>query len=272
VYERHADGSLELLRNAGPASGIFRVVRGRGGFTQINHPTIFPSSDPSLRRFCRGCPWDFTPEATDFGLVDAIEIQTGPAGFGDTPNPFTLTAIEFWEDALSRGHRIAAVGSSDSHNAGRTTSATQTPIGQATTMVYAEELSERGIRDAVQAGHTYVKLFGNAGPDLRFEARSPEGESGIMGDTLYAPAATFTARALGVPTDEGSYTLHVVRNGVVVASVPLEGPELEYEFFADGPARYRLQLQRGELVIALTSPIYLGRGPQPDSSRRIPIQ
>ena len=47
--------------------------------------------------------------------------------------------------AGTNSNHIAAVGSSDSHNAGRTPDpVTQAPIGQATTIVYADELSEPG--------------------------------------------------------------------------------------------------------------------------------
>ena len=47
--------------------------------------------------------------------------------------------------------------------------------GQATTVVYADELSEQGIQRGVEAGHTYVKLFGNDGPDLRLEGPRSSG-------------------------------------------------------------------------------------------------
>ena len=45
--------------------------------------------------------------------VDAIEIQTGVALIGAGPNPFTATAIQFYEDALAAGHHVAAVGSEE---------------------------------------------------------------------------------------------------------------------------------------------------------------
>jgi hypothetical protein len=270
VYERRQDGSVFLLRGATPARDRFVVVRRHGGFTQINHPTIFPSSSPSSQRLCRGCPWDFSAEATDYSLVDAIEIQTGPAAFGASPNPFTLTAIEFWEDALDAGHKIAAVGSSDSHHAGQTQSATQSPIGQATTVVFARELSERGVRDAVRAGHTYVKLLGNDGPDLRLEARSPAGRRAIMGDTLAASTASLTARVLNVA--DADLVLLVVEDGIVVDSVPVRGSEFEHRFRGTAPHRYRLQLERGDLVVGVTSPIYLEAPAGPGHRRPLPTR
>ena len=65
-------------------------------------------------------------------------------------------------------------------------------------MVYAEALSEAAIADGVRAGHTYVKLFGNDGPDLRLEAAGDEGGFGIMGDVLPDSAATLTATAMAM--------------------------------------------------------------------------
>src|SRR5262245_4609091 len=117
VYERAPDGGLTLLRASRTPAQIFRDVHRAGGFTQINHPTIFPSSVPGNRLACRGCPWDYDAAETDVAAVDAIEIQTGPASLGTTPNPFTRTAIAFWEQALATGAHVAAVGSSDSHRA-----------------------------------------------------------------------------------------------------------------------------------------------------------
>ena len=254
IYLRAADGALALLRDPRPPREIFAEVRDRGGFTQINHPTIFPPTVPAFRRLCRGCAWSYTPEETDYSLVDAIEVHTGVSF-----NPFTPAAIAFWEDALAAGHHIAAVGVSDSHDAGQPNSATESPIGQATTVVFARELSERGIRQAVRDGHTYVKIFGNAGPDLRLEGNAPgRGNQGaIMGDRMTGGAADFTASVLNVPAGGDPFTLHLVRNAVAVASVPVAAPTTTHVFAVNEPGRYRLELRRGTAVWALTTPIWL---------------
>ena len=54
-------------RHAGAAAAphdrrarIFDAVHAAGGFTQINHPTIFPSEVPGFDFICRGCPWDYS--------------------------------------------------------------------------------------------------------------------------------------------------------------------------------------------------------------------
>ena len=264
IYERAADGSLKQVRGRRPPSETFADIKRAGGFTQINHPTIFPSSVPSFDLFCRGCPWDYDAAETRYDRVDAIEVATGPSGArsgSDTqgPNPFTVTAIDFYERALAAGNRIAAVGVSDSHNAGRTPGgATQAPIGEATTVVRAEELSASGIECGVKAGHTYVKVTGNAGPDLRFEAGPPgwKGAPAIFGDTVRGSSARFTARVTG---GDGR-TLIVYRNGEAFRSVPVTGNEFTTAFDAAGAGRYRLQLQRGSSIESVSSPIYFSVG------------
>ena len=227
VYEFGENGDLRPVRAARPPSALFDGVHAGGGFTQINHPRIFPSEVPGFDFLCRGCPWDYTAAETDYRAVDAVEIATGPAGLKEDPqpgpNPFTPLAIQFWEDAMDAGgqnaNRIAAVGSSDSHNAGRAPDpVTQSPIGQATTVVYADELSERGIQRGVEARHTYVKVFGNDGPDLRFEALPPgaSGPPAIMGDAVPGGGVQFTARVTGAgpgAVRPGSYTLFVLKDG-----------------------------------------------------------
>jgi hypothetical protein len=268
IYERASDGALTQVRGPQDASAIFGQIRAAGGYTQINHPTIFPSSVPIFAALCRGCPWDYTDAETDYSKVDAIEIATGPPGLRQPPNPgpnpFTVTAIEFWEDKLGKGHRIAAVGSSDSHNAGRTPNpATQAPIGTATTVVFAEELSEEGLKQGVEAGHTYVKVFGNDAPDLRFEARvvGSSAPPAIMGDTVRADEVDFVARVLGGgPSFDsfGPFQLIVFKDGETpVQTVPVTSDDFSLAFKSSGPGRYRLQLQRGSAIEAVSSPIYV---------------
>lgn len=261
LYLRRDDGTLERVRGGRPPRELLHDIQAGGGFTQINHPTIFPSDVPGFASLCRGCPWDYGAAETNYADVDAIEVITGPATVGPdaVPNPFVLSAIDFYERALAAGHKIAAVGSSDSHNAGRVKNAlTQTPVGRPTTVVYADELSERGIQRAVEAGHSYVKFFGNSGPDLRFEARVPGSRRpvAIMGDTVDAPLVRFSARVLGA--GDAPRTLQVVKNGSVVSTAPVGTAESRLDLDSTGPGRYRLQLMRGSSVEAVSSPIYVG--------------
>lgn len=263
VY-RLRKGELVELRGSVPPRRVFRTIRRAGGWTQVNHPTIFDSSVPGFGNLCRGCSWDYTDEETGWGLVDALEVATGPGGTSSPegnelgPNPFTPLAIQMWDDLRAAGFRITAVGSSDSHNAGGGNGTTQSPVGEATTVVYAPELSESGIRAAIRAGHAYVKMFAPDGPDLRFEARPGASlERAIMGDRLVADAADFVATVTGAAPGPQPRTLLVMRDGEQIASVPVTGDDFTYEFSDGEPGDYRLQLMRGTAIEGLTNPITL---------------
>ena len=260
LLELARDGALVERRGPQPPSGLFELIHRSGGFTQVNHPTIFPSEVPGFAGLCRGCPWDYTDEETDWSRVDAYEVHTGPPGNDAGPNPFTLTAIDEYDRLRRLGHWVAAVAVSDSHNAGRTPNPiTQAPIGTGRTVVYAPELSEEGLRVGVQRGHTYAKVFANA-PDLRLEAR-PEGAdpsaapAAIMGDGLAADRATLTARVIG---GNSRQTLVVLRDGRQIASVPVRGDDFAHAMQVSGSGDYRIQVMRGTAVEALTTPIRLG--------------
>ncbi|MGH2694793.1 MAG: hypothetical protein ACRDJJ_08240 [Actinomycetota bacterium] len=159
------------------------------------------------------------------------------------------------------------MGSSDSHNAGRTEDFTQSPIGEATTVVFAPELSERGIRQAVLQGHAYIKFFSSDGPDLRFEAvaLNPSGKprgrgrpKAIMGDRLNSSSAEFTARVTGAMPDPEARLLLVMKDGYPHLAVPVTSNDLVFTFAADSPGDYRLQLMRGTAIEGLSNPISLG--------------
>jgi hypothetical protein len=257
VYELAADGSLTLLRAARTPAEMFAEVHEGGGVAQLNHITTCPSSDAYCLRTCRGCPWDYGDDETDYAAVDAMEIQSGS---GLKYLLFTASAIEFWDATLAQGHRIAAVGSSDSHQAGRVPDALASPIGVATTVVYAEALSEAAIAEGIRAGHTYVKLFGNDGPDLRLEASGDAGGAGIMGDALPGPA-TLTATAFDVPANGVPHVLRLMRDGVEIDAAAIPAPGDTVEFRAEQPGRYRVQLEAAgesdDRILALTTPVYV---------------
>ena len=220
-------GALTLRRPARGASEILREVKRAGGFNQINHPTIFPSEVPAFANLCRGCSWSYPPAQTGYSNVDAIEVATGPAGIGGQgPNPFTVTAIDFWEKRLAEGFRIAALGVSDSHDAGVADGPTSSPIGTGATAVLAEELSETAIECGVEAGHTYAKVTGAGAPDVRMEARPPghRGAPATFGDTVRAGSAAFTARVTG----GSGRTLLVIKDGGTFRTVPVSGNSFTY--------------------------------------------
>jgi hypothetical protein len=259
IYERLADGTLTQIRGTRDPRELFAEVHRFGGWTQVNHPTIFPPVDAAAAALCRGCFWEYSADETDWSRVDAYEVATGPADIGGTQNPFTVTAIAEYERLLGLGYKIAAVGSSDSHKAGDATGPLDAPIGEARTVVYADELSQRGIRCGVLGRHTYAKVSGAIAPDLRFEAR-PYGfwwwKRAIVGDVIHARGASFKARVIG----GNGHQLLIVKNGVTVATVPVTGDDFVYRFEGKGSGRWRLQLMRGSLIDTVSSPIWVEPG------------
>jgi hypothetical protein len=267
VYERRPDGSLERLRERRPVSALLDAVHAAGGITTINHPTIFDAAVPPFGIICRGCSWEYDDDETRYEKVDAVEVATGPQGLKTLtmpgPNPFTPLALQFYEDALAKaGHPIAAVSGSDSHSGGNSgpDDVTGTPVGSPATMVYARNLSERAIADAVRAGHSYVRAFGLASPELSFEAAAGERRA-IMGDTLYAESAALTARLSGAGAGPEPLNLVVTRNGQPFQSTP--GTELTFtaQAPASGTDHYGLQVMRGSALEAFATPIFLTRLP-----------
>jgi hypothetical protein len=232
-----------------------------GGWTQVNHPTIFPPVSPAAAALCRGCFWEYSDQQTDWSKVDAFEVATGPADIVGTQNPFTVTAIARYDELGGLGYKIAAVGSSDSHKAGDATGPLDAPVGEARTVVYAKELSERAIRCGVLGRHTYAKVSGASAPDLRLTAR-PYGrwwwQQAIIGDVIHASGASFKARVIG----GNGRQLLVVKDGVTVQTVAITSDDFVHRFQGVGSGRWRLQVVRGPLIDDVSSPIWIepGRG------------
>ena len=189
IYELQPDGTVKQIRGTRDPRQIFDEVHRFGGWTQINHPTIFPPVDAAAAALCRGCFWEYTSTQTDYSQVDAFEVATGPADIAGTQNPFTISAIARYEQLLTVGYKIAAVGSSDSHKAGDASGVLDAPIGEARTVVRARNLSMHGIRCGVLNRHTYAKVSGAIAPDIRFVARplgANSSQRAIIGDTIHA--------------------------------------------------------------------------------------
>jgi hypothetical protein len=263
ILERRDDGSLVRLRGPVPPKRKFGQIQGFGGFTVINHPRIFPPTSPEQAAFCRGCYWSYTDPETDLSRVNAIEVMNSLQSLDEartTPNPFTVPAIEFWQRALAAGHRIAAIGGSDSHHAGETPEAFQSPVGKPATMVYARELSMKGVLDAVKTGHTYVKAFGVTGPDLRLTARRIGRADGgrrraIMGDEIRGPVVIDAAATRTRGNVQRVFELQ--RNGVTIRRIPVTGTRTGVRLRTARPGRYGVVLWRGQIVEAISSPIYV---------------
>jgi len=91
------------------------------------------------------------------------------------------------------------------------------------------------------------------------ELSTDRGRAIIRGSVL-GDRGRLTAQVLG----GGGRTLQVLRDGRVIESVPVRGEAFTHETRVSGRGDYRLQVLRGPAVDALTTPITLGRAPDPE--------
>lgn len=136
-----------------------------GALLSINHPGRETGAN------CTGCGW--SAENTDYNKLEVVEIVNG------TNVENEIAGIPFWHNLLNKGYKITGIGGSDVHSAGFGDSQPGTP----TTMVYAKELSEKAILDAVRKGKVYLKTRSSNGPDISFHIIS-EDKNWSMGETI----------------------------------------------------------------------------------------
>ncbi len=230
------------------------VARQHGLFS-INHPAL-PSNE-----YCMGCGW--TAPGTDFARVDAVEVVNGgamQAQGGGADGVFS--GVPFWEARLNEGHRITAIGGSDNHKPDLDI-ASPPAVGSPTTVVWAENLSERAILDAIRAGRVFVDVEGVRCRGLALTAQCGEA-SAIMGDALAAPAGSRIAFTLKVQNLAGAQVDIVMdgRRGVALAEAIVEGDDAIMTFTLPGDgARHWLRADvrssDGAKTLVIGNPIYL---------------
>jgi hypothetical protein len=79
----------------------------------------------------------------------------------------------------------------------------------------------------------------------------------MMGDTVHAASVVLHACVYGGLPDPQPRQLVVLRDGVPLLAAPVVSDEFTLDLPAAVPGDYRLQLQRGSAIEALTNPITL---------------
>lgn len=214
----------------------------------VNHPAL------DLGDQCIGCAWNH--ETTPWDKVSGLEVITGKWDLVESL--FTPRAIEMWDEQLSAGHRIAAIGGSDDHSAGEGTGLTDTPIGSPTTLVLADELSEAAIVAAIRKGRTMVMLRGPDDPFVDVHLETADGALAEIGDDVDNIAtASFPLTITG---GNGS-TAQLWRDGVLIDEVAVDSDSFTHTF-RDAPGaadhRYRIEMiNDGGKRIVVTSHFYV---------------
>ena len=150
-----------------------------------------------------GCRWE-PPADGDMNLFSAVEVING----GQT----MFSSAKFWDAQLRDGHRLAAIGGRDSHNAANPPRPPGS-IGWPTTVVEADELSVPSILNGIRTGRTFVDLTASHDKVVDFQAESGAGHA-QMGGTLNA--------AEGAPI---RVRVHTVACAGSVAHLLLDGEE-----------------------------------------------
>lgn len=226
---------------------MLNQVQDQHGLFSINHPGSPTGAS------CMGCGWS-VPD-TDFSRVTAIEAING----GSLDGPYS--GIPFWQDKLDKGFHLTGIGGSDNHDADYPPQ-TRSAVGHPTTVVYASNLSERAILDAIRAGHVFVDVEGTANRVLEFTAQAGA-ETAAMGDRMQSPAGQqvhFTVKMIDLVNAHPE----VIRDDEVTtllgASPVHENDETRsFDYQSDGRRhwlRINVRSADGKLLI-LGNPIYL---------------
>ncbi|MFH1808308.1 MAG: CehA/McbA family metallohydrolase [Pseudomonadota bacterium] len=219
----------------------------------INHPSI------ELGDLCIGCAWRLG--IPPLGSIHGVEIASG--GWAQAGRYFALDAMALWESMLDAGHHLAAIGGSDDHQAGQ---GVQSPIGDPTTLVFAQGLGAAALREGILASRTVVKMQGPGDPMITLET-----DPARSGDTVFANETRVHATVTG---GVGA-RFRFVQNGRGVAqSLEITGDPQTFTLVRSVPAKGDLAMRvraevliedQGELVPrTLTSYVWLEPAPPAD--------
>lgn len=222
-------------------------VQSLHGILSINHPGI-PSGES-----CMGCGW--TVPDTDFSRVTAIEVINGGAAGG--PH----SGIPLWQQQLNNGFRLTALGGSDNHDADLKAQSSST-IGHPTTVIYAANLSENAILDAIRAGHVFVDAEGSKDRIIEFTAKTTT-SAASMGDEIQSAAGQqvhFTLKMIALAGDHPEVILDGQPSTLLDASAIKQSEETRnFDYQSDGKRhwlRVNIRSQSGALLI-VGNPVYL---------------
>lgn len=220
---RPGNGVINRLAEATYAQGELFVMA---------HPAS--SGDP----YCTGCAWRFG-EMTP-GAARIVEIWNGPWA-GDSNNELALALYYDW---LNQGRRLVATAGSDTH------STADYAAGPGFDVVYAEELSEVALLQAIAAGHLYL----SSGPVLTLVAVEQEGARRMMGDIVAQPATVTVQWAHCPPGAQ----LRVLANGQPLHRQPIDASDSFTFTITPNDANWLIAEMRTAdgVLLAITNPLF----------------
>lgn len=203
-----------------------------GALYIIAHPMSV--GDP----WCTGCDWQY-PDMMP-GSARCVEVWNGP--WGDMSN--NERSLALWYGWLNEGCRMVATAGTDIHG----------PLNDpypGFNVVYADELSEQAILDAIRRGHLYL----SSAPRLEFVATSTGGARAMMGDLI--ERALLDLLVTWSDVEQGS-RIRLIQDGAVIEEMPIDA-EGSLNRTRDGGRWYTVEIRAadGELR-AVANPIFTG--------------
>jgi hypothetical protein len=226
-------------------SRVRDYVLKRGGLISINHPK------------CTGPPWLF--EGWDG--YPSMEVWQAPWRFHN------WQSLERWDTMLQEGRRVVAVGGSDVHSIPPAEPRHPHGLAEPATWVYAEDGgAEAGVLDGIRKGHVFIS---DAPGGARLVLTADEDGDGryekMAGDTVEAPEGqriNFRVRVHGGMDRR----LWLICDGRPLDIIPLNTVDSVFDFSLRPAGRrylraelrgFRGRAERGEVVWAMTNPIWL---------------
>ena len=236
-----SSGEVQLPSRYSSVTELMKQTAQEGLLNSINHPRLHP--------------WDWRYPETDLRYVHCVELWNDLYWPGHVfANP---KMVELWTNWLNAGYRVTGIGGSDYHYPPKPDQGLPGErLGQPTTFVYAEELSAPAILDGLQRRRVYV----TKGPRVKFQAEIG-GTVYMIGDDIGGQTGDIELTAT-IDHEPGQFHAQLVRNGQIIASRQVEGPQTSVQFQdrvdASTSAWYRLEvLDRNWEVLAITNPIFV---------------
>ncbi len=217
----------------------------RGSMFSINHP------DSPI-------PW----KHDDVRGYQAVEVWNAPWRWFNEP------ALLRWEGHLKLGERMVAVGGSDSHCVPPAVMTQPNGPGEPCTWVYVEgPLTERSVISAVERGRVFISE-GPTGPfiELCADADSDGVFETLPGDRIDSPAEAPVRFRVRYRGPDGKHLRFFSKRGLVKELTPaVEEYDDEFDLRLEGDDFLRVEVRgfrgrpdRGEVVHAMTNPVYWG--------------